>query len=526
MLLDRLFKFVTINDDEEVQPLNPVLAGYFSKVVQLLINRKQKQIVPYIFAEENKVVEHLLKHVSSRSVTDVILRLMHIVESNFDEELSAKITKQKQVIVNTLIDSLNSDTKDETAMNAAFVLQDIIEQKSFFHMLTKKQNLQRMYDIAFSPESDPTSESSFTTQGLVSRFVQQYNDRQKKKQENGDDRWDNSGDEDYINVNEDSDENGEDSKANNNAAILEMLISMIKPIDAILDNEAAEPVVSQFNNRRILPLGRTKLRAIELLASIVSLKHANIITAVRETKVMKKVLCLIEKHPWNNMVQLKAHQIFENTLNCDIENQEKLDFLVASEVTNCLVRMSQTPEVKFNSGKIIRNGYMGFTTQLANLIVKTKGSLEQCDTATLFNEEWESYVRSELASSNERNSRNLGGRPTSNTDEDDETNQFDVNMENIMKRFKSFSAVMQNNSSADEDDKDDDDDDDQGANEPEGEGEDGNESRPRASSEDKIIEVTLPDAPVVDSTFADASYWKVDSDVSQDELDDLLKEYE
>ena len=44
-LLDRLFKFVRSQE----KPLNPVLAGYFSKLVTLLINRKQKQIVPYVF---------------------------------------------------------------------------------------------------------------------------------------------------------------------------------------------------------------------------------------------------------------------------------------------------------------------------------------------------------------------------------------------------------------------------------------------------------------------------------------------
>jgi hypothetical protein len=38
ILLDRLFKFVKTDK----KPLNPVLAGYFTKLVTLLINRKQK----------------------------------------------------------------------------------------------------------------------------------------------------------------------------------------------------------------------------------------------------------------------------------------------------------------------------------------------------------------------------------------------------------------------------------------------------------------------------------------------------
>ena len=50
MLLERLFQFIEVEEGEEV---NSVLAGYFSKVVQLLVNRKQKQIVPFLVADEN-----------------------------------------------------------------------------------------------------------------------------------------------------------------------------------------------------------------------------------------------------------------------------------------------------------------------------------------------------------------------------------------------------------------------------------------------------------------------------------------
>ena len=53
-------------------------------------------------------------------------------------------------------------------------------------------------------------------------------------------------------------------------------------------------------------MGKYKLRAIELLQSIASLKKAQIMTAIKESEVMHVVLLLIEKHPWNNMSQLKA----------------------------------------------------------------------------------------------------------------------------------------------------------------------------------------------------------------------------
>lgn len=127
--------------------------------------------------------------------------------------------------------------------------------------------------------------------------------------------------------------------------------------------------------------------------------------------------------------------------------------------------MAQTPEVNFStSGNRIRNGFMGFVIKLANLIVKMKTNYSSEDYKgdenfnKVYSQDWEKFVEGELENSNDRNSKNLGGRPTSTTSDDDETNQFDVNMDNIMKRFKCFNNTMQNyNSSTDDDDKDDDD---------------------------------------------------------------------
>ena len=107
-------------------------------------------------------------------------------------------------------------------MNAAFILQDMMEQKPFFQILTKRQNMQKMFDIAFSKDTTVDQQSKVTTQGLIARFVQQFNDRQK--QDHDEDRWDNSGEDDDIIVNEVSDEENEDSKTNANAAIEHFMV--------------------------------------------------------------------------------------------------------------------------------------------------------------------------------------------------------------------------------------------------------------------------------------------------------------
>ena len=93
-----------------------------------------------------------------------------------------------------------------------------------------------------------------------------------------------------------------------------------------------------------------------------------------------------------------------------------------------------------------------------------------------------------------------------------------------MQRFNCFNNIMQNNSSTDEDDKDEEDD---NANEPDDEGDvdaDASSKASTVSAEDLKIEVVLPEVNKIDSQFADSGYWKVDS--SEDELDDLLADYE
>lgn len=91
VLLDRLFKFIRT----EETPLNPVLAGYFFRLVNLLIMRKQKQLVPYIFGDNSDVIDCLLRHVYQKSVSEVLNKLLNILGINFDEEMVAKIQEKK-----------------------------------------------------------------------------------------------------------------------------------------------------------------------------------------------------------------------------------------------------------------------------------------------------------------------------------------------------------------------------------------------------------------------------------------------
>lgn len=169
---------------------------------------------------------------------------------------------------------------------------------------------------------------------------------------------------------------------------------------------------------------------------------------------------------------------------------------------------------------------MSFVVRLSNLIEKVRETDLPDET---FGETWTDWVNGELAESNANNAKNLGGRPRSTMDDEDESNQFDYNMEKIMSRFNTFNSLMSNSSNADEEEED------------EGEGEAQEDfDLPKRGSDipdmsgerpgtpmvpESRCEVDIPGETKVDSRYADASYWKV-SGLESNSLEDLLADYQ
>lgn len=68
--------------------MNPVLAGYFQKLVTILLNRKQRQLLPYIFAKDSPVMDNLLYHVYQKSISEVLNKFVNLSDNNCSDELA------------------------------------------------------------------------------------------------------------------------------------------------------------------------------------------------------------------------------------------------------------------------------------------------------------------------------------------------------------------------------------------------------------------------------------------------------
>lgn len=188
-----------------------MLAGYFQRLVNMLIVRKQRQIVPYIFGEDSDVIDHLLRHVYQKSVSEVLHKLLNILAINFDDDLVAMIQEKKQKVLAALVDKLTVNGQDyEEYCNVTQILSELLEQKNFFMIIQKRQNLQKLADVAFNTEN--TRESRETTLALLCKFVQQFRDRVKSNTMNDDSGDMNMNGDDDIVVEENNDDENDEAK--------------------------------------------------------------------------------------------------------------------------------------------------------------------------------------------------------------------------------------------------------------------------------------------------------------------------
>jgi serine/threonine-protein phosphatase 6 regulatory subunit 3 len=80
-LFERLLNFLDCKGD-----LNPVLAGYFAKLMLILISNKSAEVYRYVFTNPH-LLDKFVQHLGSKSVSEVLQKLLNVSESlSGDEE--------------------------------------------------------------------------------------------------------------------------------------------------------------------------------------------------------------------------------------------------------------------------------------------------------------------------------------------------------------------------------------------------------------------------------------------------------
>jgi hypothetical protein len=546
VLLDRLFLFLEQNAE-----LNPVLSGYFCKLVSLLISRKQKQLVPYIFSAESKIMENLVKHVQQKSISEILNKLVTQIDSDFEPEIMERIRMKQQMVVTALIATLGPNETEESNLNGSSIIQDMFEVKDFYNIICKKQNIQVIADFATASMTESTKASKTCSLTVLNQILMNHVDKQKKSEAGKTEKEPNNEDEDDMIVQQNSEDEKEDvdpadpsSIAAQTNSMVEVLMGKIGKIESILGSEyAGARIQGSVSNDAFVPLGQQRLRTVELVLKMIQLKNEKLCIAIAQSKIPLEVVNLVKQYPWNNFLQLKVINIFNEVIDCSESASFRQAFLRNSGIGKALVEMSETADYTMPSERKIRNGYMGVVISVSNKLQKKyEPSSDKSEDNVVVEyldqvgEEWRAFVDDELKKSNENNAKTLGGCTSRNnmSEEDEkEDSNYDVQMEKIMARFTNFNQILSQTSGTDDDDEDDDDDthedkEDAGFDEDDDDDKKKTEaSEPKDDDFMKIKPVSLPVQEELKSEYSDQEFWRVPSAKAEDiDYDSLLAELE
>jgi hypothetical protein len=526
VLLERLFKFIHTEDDE---PLNAVLSGYFCKLVSLLISRKQKQLFPFIFAKESTVIEDLLKHVYQKSISEILNKLLTLVDADHEPEIVAAIQQKQQMAVSFLINSLGPEKSEEHNLNASTIIQDMFEIKEFYNIICQRENLQKIVDLSLAGMNESNKYSKTSSLTVLNQIITNHIERQKKKDQKADAEKDNHDEDDDIVQQNSDDEAAEDEATNPNSVtaqtqvLVDVLLRKISNIETILQSNHDGPKIrSSVTDEEFVPLGQQRLHTIELVLRMVQLKKEALYDAMGSSKIFANIMELVKQYPWNNFMQLKVMDISKEILeNCE-STEFKKAFLNGSGIGKALVDMAAQASYDMNTGRQIRNGFMALVVSISNNLVKkfkgngTAGTEDATVVEYLDNvgEEWRAFVDDELASSNTNNNKTLGG--STKIDDGENSNgddpNYDDQMEKIMQRFTNFNQILSQGSN----DTEENDDSDENEDTPDtaindSDDTDAEETKTTESETMKIEKVEIKEPEPLAVEFIDNTYWNSNS---------------
>jgi hypothetical protein len=204
---------------------------------------------------------------------------------------------------------------------------------------------------------------------------------------------------------------------------------------------------------KIVPLGNVRLRLVELIYALIKLGKPTILSAIAQSSILQKLSQLLEQYPWNNFMQLKMIALFEEIMDHCEDVEFRKNALVGSNIGATLINLAKISDYEHDSKRPIRHGYMAAVIKIAAAINKYKDKPEVKEYVESLGDDWKSFIEGEFKRSTDINNKNLGDqRPRSSIDDEDDNN-YEMNMDKIMAKFSNFNSGMASKSNEEEEEE-------------------------------------------------------------------------
>jgi len=447
-LLDELWGFLEATPPSE---LNPVLAGYFSRAVAILLSRKTPEVVEYIRRRKwnSKLLECFLDRMHSRSLAELFARLV------CQEMHSQMIFPVEGLIMRLLSRLQDALPMSDTQENITLVILELINQKDcvcfgneLMTQLTSSAVIKLLVDRVFSGKAASVAAAA----SILSSIVQNTCFGNGNEGRNfgssptltpvsppllsigrgaDDDDLVNTGMEDPLDDLEAvparastsstsppsspsrMTSNGENPGAPGSALMREVIL-YIPRIRALLDAVLGRGVdMVPLPGGEVPGVGSTTVEVMNLLTMLVRTDSEAIYEAMQQEHLLPRCLEIFFRHPWSSLLHNSVSLMLKDVLGSTsgVRPALVLQLLQENGLVERLVNEYRV-EKEYSSGPRKRHprvGYMGHLHEMCQGLVFFGRDVEQCGAALEAVSGWTDVVLVSIALIDKQYGEKLGG---------------------------------------------------------------------------------------------------------------------
>ncbi|CAG9317738.1 PPP6R3 [Blepharisma stoltei] len=353
--------------------------GYVCKVFQSLLSTKAYEVLRFLHDEDR--IDLAIRHFYSKSVADLIGRLL-----SCEEYGSTEFQDDLFSLIEKILFCISPENSVETVFNASNLLIELLSKKIeiknwgyIFGHLLGDQCIEYVFKQVFEGNLIVKKEATKLLCSLINNVD--------------------------IPDPEHSDDDSRIIDEEDQKIIVEM-IKHTEQIESTLKNP--EGTIKTTFNEEIPIVGEGKIRMIEILAAAIKIPSQRFNTILAESQIIQISTDLMFQSFWNSFL----HQAYCKFIASILESKSdslKLTLLSQAQLPHKLYELSQF-QIISNQRCDIRKGHLGFATKIGNIVIENS-SCTTVDNFLAKLDEWKNFVNDFLVPQNRLDCLELGGKP-------------------------------------------------------------------------------------------------------------------
>ncbi|KAF8069431.1 DHC1 [Scenedesmus sp. PABB004] len=359
-------------------PLPCKAAGYFGRVVGQLLLRKTNEMMQHL-SNNDEILARLIRHVDTTSIADIIKRLVGADDHSSMIFLPMHTQWLAETpLVSMLLDRLAPEHSAHVQANAADILTAIAHTQP--SALASQLMQQPCIAALFSRALEPGSQVLVTALDVCAALLEPRRAQQESLAEGGSPRSGGAG------------------------PHPEAVASMLAYLPALLDalRSPGDPGALQETPYGVLapPLGRARLRIVELLAALLRVGDDGVDGALIGARALPLVQELFAAYPFNNLLHHQMYALLAAALRRGSAPMVAHIFGECGLVgwlAGLPAEVSPRPRPGFEAKGPLRAGYLGHVTRIGQALQEAAGSQQEVADALRDCADWAGFVEQQLA---------------------------------------------------------------------------------------------------------------------------------